>query len=91
MARQYDVGAADPNIQVVGAALKGDRTLFLELRMHSGVPLHHAAKELVATTSSNYGVTKSPSQKRLIDARASRKILLLNSRHGPAGDSSMIV
>jgi spore cortex formation protein SpoVR/YcgB (stage V sporulation) len=44
----YDVGAAGPNIQVVGVALKGDRTLFLELRMHRGVPLHHAAKELVA-------------------------------------------
>lgn len=49
LARQYDVGAADPNIQVVGAALKGDRTLFLEHRMHRGVPLHHATKELVVT------------------------------------------
>ena len=49
LARQYDVGAADPNIQVVGAALKGDRTLFLEHRMHRGVPLHHATKEFVVT------------------------------------------
>jgi stage V sporulation protein R len=49
LARQYDVGAADPNIQVVGAALKGDRTLFLEHRMHRGVPLHHATKELVTS------------------------------------------
>jgi stage V sporulation protein R len=47
LARQYDAGIADPNIQVVDANLKGDRTLFLEHRMHRGVPLHHATKELV--------------------------------------------
>ena len=47
LARQYDTGIADPNIQVVDADLKGDRTLFLEHRMHRGVPLHHATKELV--------------------------------------------
>jgi hypothetical protein len=41
--------------------------------------------------SSNYGATTSCSKKRWIDARASRKIPLLNSRHGPAGDSSMTV
>ena len=47
LARQYDTSIADPNIQVVDADLKGDRTLFLEHRMHRGVPLHHATKELV--------------------------------------------
>ncbi len=47
LARQHDAGIADPNIQVVDANLKGDRTLFLEHRMHRGVPLHHATKELV--------------------------------------------
>jgi spore cortex formation protein SpoVR/YcgB (stage V sporulation) len=47
LARQYDTGIADPNIQVTDANLKGDRTLFLEHRMHRGVPLHHATKELV--------------------------------------------
>jgi spore cortex formation protein SpoVR/YcgB (stage V sporulation) len=47
LARQYDTGIADPNIQVVDANLKGDRTLFLEHHMHRGVPLHHATKELV--------------------------------------------
>ncbi|HEV2563029.1 MAG TPA: SpoVR family protein [Rhizomicrobium sp.] len=47
LARQYDVGIADPNIQVVGADLKGNRALQLEHRMHRGVPLHHATKELV--------------------------------------------
>jgi len=49
LARQYDTGMADPNIQVVDANLKGDRTLFLEHHMHRGIPLHHATKELVVT------------------------------------------
>jgi spore cortex formation protein SpoVR/YcgB (stage V sporulation) len=47
LAKQYDIGIADPNIQVTGADLKGNRTLFLQHRMHRGVPLHHATKELV--------------------------------------------
>jgi stage V sporulation protein R len=47
LARQYDVGSAEANIQVTGADLKGNRTLFLQHRMHRGVPLHHATKELV--------------------------------------------
>lgn len=47
LARQYDVGSSDPNIQVAGADLKGDRTLYLEHRMHRGVPLHHGTSELV--------------------------------------------
>jgi spore cortex formation protein SpoVR/YcgB (stage V sporulation) len=47
LARQYDVGAADPNIQVTGADLKGNRTLFLSHDMHRGIPLHNQTKELV--------------------------------------------
>jgi spore cortex formation protein SpoVR/YcgB (stage V sporulation) len=47
LARQYDVGIADPNIQVSGADLKGNRTLHLQHRMHRGVPLNHSSKELV--------------------------------------------
>ena len=39
--------ASDANIQVIGADLKGDRTLFLEHRMHRGVPLHLGTKEQV--------------------------------------------
>lgn len=46
LARQYDT-SGDPNIQVAGADLKGNRTLKLEHRMNRGVPLHNAAKELV--------------------------------------------
>jgi spore cortex formation protein SpoVR/YcgB (stage V sporulation) len=47
LARQYDVGTSEANIQVKGADLKGNRTLFLQHHMHRGVPLHHATKELV--------------------------------------------
>jgi spore cortex formation protein SpoVR/YcgB (stage V sporulation) len=47
LARQYDVGAADANIQVAGANLKGDRKLLLEHRMHRGVPLNSATKTTV--------------------------------------------
>jgi stage V sporulation protein R len=47
LARQYDVGIADPNIQVTGADLKGNRTLHLQHRMNRAVPLNHGTKELV--------------------------------------------
>ena len=46
LARQYDT-SGDPNIQVAGANLKGNRTLLLEHRMNRGVPLHNGAKEMV--------------------------------------------
>jgi len=47
LARQYDVGFAEANIQVTGANLKGDRKLFLAHRMHKGVPLHRGTREAV--------------------------------------------
>jgi spore cortex formation protein SpoVR/YcgB (stage V sporulation) len=47
LARSYDISNTDPNIQVVGAALKGDRTLTLAYRRHHGIPLHEQTKELV--------------------------------------------
>jgi stage V sporulation protein R len=47
LARQYDPGEIDPNIQVVGANLKGNRKLFLEHRMHRGVPLNVQLREQV--------------------------------------------
>jgi spore cortex formation protein SpoVR/YcgB (stage V sporulation) len=47
LARQYDVGATEANIQVTGANLKGDRKLFLVHQRHRGVPLHQATRELV--------------------------------------------
>jgi stage V sporulation protein R len=47
LARQYDIGEADPNIQVVGANLRGNRKLFLQHRMHRGTPLHVGMKTQV--------------------------------------------
>ena len=47
LARQYDIGISDPNIQVTGANLKGNRKLFLEHRMHRGVPLNVSLKAQV--------------------------------------------
>jgi spore cortex formation protein SpoVR/YcgB (stage V sporulation) len=47
LARQYDVGVTEPNIQVTGADLKGDRALQLTHLMHRGVPLHQPTRELV--------------------------------------------
>jgi stage V sporulation protein R len=47
LARQYDIGIGDPNIQVVAADLKGNRKLTLEHRMHRGVPLHDKTKDMV--------------------------------------------
>ena len=46
LARQYDT-SADPDIQVAGADLRGNRTLYLEHRMNRGVPLHDATRQLV--------------------------------------------
>ena len=47
LARQYDVGIVDPNIQVTGANMKGDRKLYLAHRMHRGVPLHAQTRDMV--------------------------------------------
>jgi spore cortex formation protein SpoVR/YcgB (stage V sporulation) len=47
LARQYDVGIADPNIQVTGADLKGNRTLYLKHFMHRNVPLHEKTRDQV--------------------------------------------
>jgi spore cortex formation protein SpoVR/YcgB (stage V sporulation) len=47
LARQYDVGVCDANIQVMDADLKGDRTLHIKHRMHRGVPLHEGMREHV--------------------------------------------
>ena len=47
LARQYDAGVADPNIQVIGADLKRSRRLRLEHRAHRGIPLHQASKDVI--------------------------------------------
>ncbi|MFL6691168.1 MAG: SpoVR family protein, partial [Alphaproteobacteria bacterium] len=47
LAKQYDIGIAEANIQVVAADLKTDRRLVLQHRMHRGIPLHEKTKNLV--------------------------------------------
>ncbi len=47
LARQYDTGLAEPNIQAISADLKGSRKLVLEHKRHRGVPLQARTKELV--------------------------------------------
>jgi spore cortex formation protein SpoVR/YcgB (stage V sporulation) len=47
LAKQYDAGIGEPNIQVVGADLQGNRKLTLEHRMHRGVPLNEGTRESV--------------------------------------------
>jgi spore cortex formation protein SpoVR/YcgB (stage V sporulation) len=49
LARQYDVGLTDPNIQVADADLKGNRKLRLVHLMHRGIPLHAKTRDLVCT------------------------------------------
>jgi spore cortex formation protein SpoVR/YcgB (stage V sporulation) len=47
LASQYDPGPRDPNIQVTGAALGGDRRLQLTHLMHNDVPLAEADAKAV--------------------------------------------
>jgi stage V sporulation protein R len=47
LARQYDIGLAEPNIQIVEADLKSDRRLLLQHRIYRGVPLNEKTKNLV--------------------------------------------
>jgi stage V sporulation protein R len=42
LARQYDPGARDPNIQVTSADLSGDRRLIMTHTLHNDVPLAEA-------------------------------------------------
>jgi stage V sporulation protein R len=47
LARMYDIGHQEPNIQVVGANLRGDRVLSLRHTMLNGAPLEEKAREQV--------------------------------------------
>lgn len=49
LARQYDPGTTDANIQVAAADLKGDRTLHLSHVMQRGIPLHATTREQVVS------------------------------------------
>jgi spore cortex formation protein SpoVR/YcgB (stage V sporulation) len=47
LARLYDLATHQPDIQVVGANLAGDRTLTLKHNRHRGIPLAQATKDAV--------------------------------------------
>jgi spore cortex formation protein SpoVR/YcgB (stage V sporulation) len=47
LARLYDLSTHQPDVQVVGANLAGDRTLTLRHHRHRGVPLANATKDAV--------------------------------------------
>jgi spore cortex formation protein SpoVR/YcgB (stage V sporulation) len=49
LAQMYDFGQHDPNIQVVRADLKGDRTLSIQHLRHKGVPLDQKTESQVVT------------------------------------------
>jgi spore cortex formation protein SpoVR/YcgB (stage V sporulation) len=56
LARQYDPGVLDPNIQVTAADLAGDRRLVLTHQMNRDVPLAEAdAKAVLAQVSDLWG------------------------------------
>ncbi len=47
LARMFDIGQLEPDIQVVEANVRGDRKLHLQHTMHQGVPLDQKIKEKV--------------------------------------------
>ena len=49
LSRMYDLGAAEPNIQVTGADLAGDRTLTLQHTVYEGRKLDPKTKDQVLT------------------------------------------
>ncbi len=49
LAKSYDLGMREPNLQVVAADLEGDRTLHLRHEMHNGRKLADKTREAVLT------------------------------------------
>jgi spore cortex formation protein SpoVR/YcgB (stage V sporulation) len=78
LARQYDPGARDPNIQVTGADLAGDRRLVLTHHMINDVPLAEADAKAVLGYVANLwgfdvelrGVSESDEQRYRYEAAA---------------------
>jgi stage V sporulation protein R len=55
MSRQYDLGAREPNIQVWGVNLRGDRSLMLRHTQHNERPLHNNAHEVLKHVARLWG------------------------------------
>jgi len=55
LARQYDLGSREPNIQVWNVNLRGDRSLTLRHFQHNGRPLHDGATEVLKHVARLWG------------------------------------
>ncbi len=55
LARQYDLGSREPNIQVWSVNLRGDRSLTLRHTQHNGRPLHDGATEVLRHVARLWG------------------------------------
>ncbi len=55
LARQYDLGSREPNIQVWNVNLRGDRSLTLRHFQHNGRPLHDTAQEVLKHVARLWG------------------------------------
>jgi len=55
LARQYDLGTREPNIQVWNVNLRGDRALTLRHFQHNGRPLHDSAAEVLKHVARLWG------------------------------------
>ena len=55
LARQYDLGSREPNIQVWDVNLRGDRSLTLRHTQHNDRPLHESAGEVLKHVARLWG------------------------------------
>jgi len=55
LARQYDLGSREPNIQVWNVNLRGDRSLTLRHFQHNNRPLHDTANEVLKHVARLWG------------------------------------
>ncbi len=55
LSRQYDLGSREPNIQVWGVNLRGDRSLMLRHTQHNARPLHDSGQEVLKHVARLWG------------------------------------
>jgi stage V sporulation protein R len=55
LARQYDLGSREPNIQVWSVNLRGDRSLTLRHTQHNNRPLGDSTREVLKHVSRLWG------------------------------------
>jgi stage V sporulation protein R len=55
LARQYDIGSREPDIQVWNVNVRGDRVLTLRHTQRNGIPLHDSAEEVLKHVARLWG------------------------------------